>query len=134
MLVWSGIVSLWGANAGADTMPPRQLSNALAAELGPDWRARVQRFDEEPLAAASIGQVPSCSLDRTPVFSTASSVCRHSRVHSLSHSRIWVREKLLGISLYLVRQVQSANFAQIGVSPKTWQRLTHGCGCHCAGT
>lgn len=43
--------------AGADTMPPKQLARALAGELGNDWRSKVREFEEEPLAAASIGQV-----------------------------------------------------------------------------
>jgi predicted unusual protein kinase regulating ubiquinone biosynthesis (AarF/ABC1/UbiB family) len=29
----------------------------MAAELGPDWRAKFQSFDMEPAAAASLGQV-----------------------------------------------------------------------------
>ncbi|KAL6779673.1 COQ8 [Auxenochlorella protothecoides x Auxenochlorella symbiontica] len=43
--------------AGADVMPRRQLDAALAAELGPSWRARLAAFDPAPVAAASIGQV-----------------------------------------------------------------------------
>lgn len=38
-------------------MPRRQLEKAVSGELGPDWRSKVADFDEEPLAAASIGQV-----------------------------------------------------------------------------
>ena len=29
----------------------------LAKELGPDWRDKLESFDEKPFAAASIGQV-----------------------------------------------------------------------------
>ena len=43
--------------AGADVMPRRQLEKMLVSELGPDWRDRVAEFDDQPLAAASIGQV-----------------------------------------------------------------------------
>jgi len=43
--------------AEADPMPPAQLEQALVAGWGPDWRAQFQRFDERPIAAASIGQV-----------------------------------------------------------------------------
>ena len=43
--------------AGADVMPQRQLERVLTDELGPQWRERVASFDDEPLAAASIGQV-----------------------------------------------------------------------------
>jgi aarF domain-containing kinase len=43
----------------ADIMPRRQLERVLAAELGDDWRARLggDAFSEQPVAAASIGQV-----------------------------------------------------------------------------
>lgn len=38
-------------------MPPKQLQAVLNAEWGSGWRARFQRFDVRPFAAASIGQV-----------------------------------------------------------------------------
>lgn len=41
----------------ADPMPPRQLEQVLVAGWGPDWQAQFQRFDMQPIAAASIGQV-----------------------------------------------------------------------------
>ncbi len=41
----------------AHHMPPAQLLKVLAREWGPDWRIRFQRFDLQPIAAASIGQV-----------------------------------------------------------------------------
>ncbi|WP_279482213.1 AarF/ABC1/UbiB kinase family protein [Aureimonas sp. SK2] len=43
--------------AQADPMPPVQLQRMLAAEWGQEWRIRFQRFDDKPIAAASIGQV-----------------------------------------------------------------------------
>lgn len=43
--------------AGADIMPRRQLEAVLKAELGADWRSLLADFEDEPLAAASIGQV-----------------------------------------------------------------------------
>ena len=43
--------------AGADVMPRRQLEKVLVDELGSDWRTKVAVFEDEPLAAASIGQV-----------------------------------------------------------------------------
>lgn len=43
--------------AGADVMPRRQLEKMLVSELGPDWRDRVAEFEDQPMAAASIGQV-----------------------------------------------------------------------------
>ncbi|OVA10286.1 UbiB domain [Macleaya cordata] len=42
---------------GADVMPNSQLNQVLEAELGPGWTSKLQSFDYEPLAAASIGQV-----------------------------------------------------------------------------
>ncbi|XP_071656936.1 atypical kinase COQ8B, mitochondrial isoform X2 [Patagioenas fasciata] len=41
---------------GADFMPGWQ-SRVLREELGPDWRSRMALFEEQPFAAASIGQV-----------------------------------------------------------------------------
>jgi predicted unusual protein kinase regulating ubiquinone biosynthesis (AarF/ABC1/UbiB family) len=43
--------------AEADPMPAGQLEQALVAGWGPGWRGQFQRFDERPIAAASIGQV-----------------------------------------------------------------------------
>ena len=41
----------------AHFMPPLQLHQVLAAQLGADWRGRFARFEATPIAAASIGQV-----------------------------------------------------------------------------
>ena len=41
----------------AHHMPPAQLQQVLAQEWGRDWRMRFARFDLQPIAAASIGQV-----------------------------------------------------------------------------
>ncbi|KAF5396584.1 ABC domain containing protein kinase [Paragonimus heterotremus] len=41
----------------ADFMPNRQMQKVLVAELGSDWRNRILQFEEQPFAAASIGQV-----------------------------------------------------------------------------
>ncbi len=43
--------------ADADPMPPPQLERVLAAEWGREWRVRFERFEDRPIAAASIGQV-----------------------------------------------------------------------------
>jgi len=48
--------------AGADVMPKRQLHKALASQLGKDWRQKVAEFDDQPMAAASIGQVHEARL------------------------------------------------------------------------
>ncbi|XP_038216673.1 atypical kinase COQ8B, mitochondrial isoform X2 [Zerene cesonia] len=41
----------------ADFMPTWQVEKVMTSQLGPDWRSRVQYFEEKPFAAASIGQV-----------------------------------------------------------------------------
>ncbi|WP_210770620.1 ABC1 kinase family protein [Qaidamihabitans albus] len=41
----------------APPMPPRQTRRVLAEQLGRSWADRFARFDDEPAAAASIGQV-----------------------------------------------------------------------------
>jgi len=41
----------------ADFMPLWQLEKVMRAELGSDWRQKFQEFQNEPFAAASIGQV-----------------------------------------------------------------------------
>ena len=38
-------------------MPKRQLEKVLTDELGQQWRSKVANFEDDPLAAASIGQV-----------------------------------------------------------------------------
>lgn len=43
--------------ASADTMPRSQLRRVLGREYGKGWEARFEVFEEEPMAAASIGQV-----------------------------------------------------------------------------
>jgi predicted unusual protein kinase regulating ubiquinone biosynthesis (AarF/ABC1/UbiB family) len=42
-----------------DAMPPAQLRSVLRAAWGPGWERRFERFDFDPMAAASIGQVHS---------------------------------------------------------------------------
>uniref|UniRef100_A0A8C1NDI7 Atypical kinase COQ8A, mitochondrial n=1 Tax=Cyprinus carpio TaxID=7962 RepID=A0A8C1NDI7_CYPCA len=41
----------------ADFMPIKQMMKALNNDLGPNWRDKVDLFEERPFAAASIGQV-----------------------------------------------------------------------------
>ncbi|KAG7232473.1 hypothetical protein INR49_008821 [Caranx melampygus] len=41
----------------ADFMPIKQMTKALNSDLGPNWRNKLQSFEERPFAAASIGQV-----------------------------------------------------------------------------
>lgn len=43
--------------ASADAMPPSQVRRVLGRAYGRGWEERFRRFDFEPLAAASIGQV-----------------------------------------------------------------------------
>lgn len=46
----------------AHCMPSWQLDRVMSAELGPEWRKQFATFDENPFAAASIGQVHSATL------------------------------------------------------------------------
>jgi predicted unusual protein kinase regulating ubiquinone biosynthesis (AarF/ABC1/UbiB family) len=41
----------------APAMPSRMVHEVLAGSFGADWRTRFEQFDDEPSAAASIGQV-----------------------------------------------------------------------------
>ena len=49
-------------------MPKKQLHKALAAELGSEWRSKVADFEDDPLAAASIGQVLSANPSTGSTF------------------------------------------------------------------
>ncbi|XP_067420942.1 atypical kinase COQ8A, mitochondrial [Emydura macquarii macquarii] len=41
----------------ADFMPIKQMMKTLNSDLGPNWREKLEFFEERPFAAASIGQV-----------------------------------------------------------------------------
>ncbi|XP_072536310.1 atypical kinase COQ8A, mitochondrial isoform X2 [Salminus brasiliensis] len=41
----------------ADFMPIKQMTKALNSDLGPNWKDKLEMFEERPFAAASIGQV-----------------------------------------------------------------------------
>jgi aarF domain-containing kinase len=47
---------------GADAMPRYQLVQQLEAQLGANWRDNFESFDEQPFAAASIGQVHKATI------------------------------------------------------------------------
>lgn len=49
---------------GADAMPKYQLLHQLESQLGTQWRDRFVTFDEQPFAAASIGQVHRATIER----------------------------------------------------------------------
>lgn len=46
----------------ADFMPTWQVEKVMTSQLGPDWRSRLRHFEEQPFAAASIGQVHQAIL------------------------------------------------------------------------
>ncbi|KAJ8270667.1 hypothetical protein GJAV_G00117810 [Gymnothorax javanicus] len=46
----------------ADFMPIKQMIKALNNDLGPNWRDKLEFFEERPFAAASIGQVHLAKL------------------------------------------------------------------------
>uniref|UniRef100_A0A4W6FRY2 Atypical kinase COQ8A, mitochondrial n=1 Tax=Lates calcarifer TaxID=8187 RepID=A0A4W6FRY2_LATCA len=41
----------------ADFMPTKQMMKAISSDLGPNWRDKLEYFEDKPFAAASIGQV-----------------------------------------------------------------------------
>ncbi|KAE8735417.1 hypothetical protein F3Y22_tig00000340pilonHSYRG00351 [Hibiscus syriacus] len=65
------LVALDIVRPGANVMPRSQLNQVLDAELGPGWSTKLTSFDYEPLAAASLGQIPLLKGTRiTRKFST----------------------------------------------------------------
>jgi len=41
----------------ADFMPVHQMRSVLVQEFGPEWRSKLQDFQEQPFAAASVGNI-----------------------------------------------------------------------------
>ena len=85
--------------AGADIMPRGQLESVISAELGPEWRSKLKEFDDEPLAAASIGQVRRGTTGRltpqltmgTLLFKQAAASIPCSRVHTTEAVCHWLK-------------------------------------------
>lgn len=48
---------LGGAGQGSWSLPGLSLQKTLNSDLGPNWRDKLEYFEERPFAAASIGQV-----------------------------------------------------------------------------
>ncbi|KAH8420585.1 hypothetical protein KR009_011709 [Drosophila setifemur] len=46
----------------ADYMPDWQVERVMNTQLGSDWRKKLQKFEDKPFAAASIGQVHRATL------------------------------------------------------------------------
>ena len=53
--------------ANADPVDSSVIEEVLAAELGEEWRDRLEAFSSEPVAAASIGQVHRATYQGRPV-------------------------------------------------------------------
>jgi hypothetical protein len=64
----------------AEHMPAEQLYRVLRSELGAGWRSRLASFEDAPMAAASIGQVPPppapASAGQAARFRTAPAIAR----------------------------------------------------------
>lgn len=46
----------------ADFMPVWQVEKVMSSQLGTDWRTKIQHFEEQPFAAASIGNIPKINF------------------------------------------------------------------------
>lgn len=84
-LMCAGMLQLSAAlervRAGADIMPQRQLEKVMSAELGDNWRSKLASFDQEPLAAASIGQVIVISPSMLDCLLPAHALMAETRPH-----------------------------------------------------
>ena len=69
---------------GADVMPRSQLESVMKAELGDGWLERVQDFEWQPSAAASIGQVWVYRVCPPPVLLKIECACSERATSALS--------------------------------------------------
>ncbi|MGC8469250.1 MAG: ABC1 kinase family protein, partial [Acetobacteraceae bacterium] len=84
--------------ANAPPMGPAFLRRRMASELGPDWRARFARFEDEAAAAASLGQVHrawladgtalACKLQYPDMASTVEADLRQLRLAMAVYHRM----------------------------------------------
>ena len=84
--------------ANAPPMGPAFLRRRMASELGPEWRARFARFEEEAAAAASLGQVHrawladgtalACKLQYPDMASTVEADLRQLRLAMAVYHRM----------------------------------------------
>ncbi len=80
----------------AEPMPMSQLTAALEAEWGRDWNKQFRRFDFQPMAAASIGQVHRAETRDGRRLALKVQFPGHSREHRQRCCEPWLSRALHG--------------------------------------